>query len=117
MEGIPEIKVEEFYTTGKVMYLVKEALLKQEKILITAGTNSSPVATRAAENLVRFGYATFEDIKTLTEVRNDRRIIKLIIVLKKTSDFQKVYDQNVADNKKKEEEREKRAKEKTKDGK
>ena len=114
MEGIPEIKVEDFYTTGKVMYLAKEALLKEEKILISASTNSSPLATRAAENLVRFGYVTFEDIKTLTEVRNDKRIIKLLITVKKTSDFKKIYDQNEADNKKKKEEREK---EKTKDGK
>ena len=88
MEEIPEIKVEEYYYAKKVMHLVKEFLLKQERLNLVAGTNSSPIATRAAETLVKFGYVTFENIQTLTEVKNDRRSIKLIITLKKTSDFQ-----------------------------
>ena len=117
MEEIPEIKVEEYYYAKKVMHLVKEFLLKQERLNLVAGTNSSPIATRAAETLVKFGYVTFENIQTLTEVKNDRRSIKLIITLKKTSDFQKIYDQNKEEIKKKEQEREQREKEKTKHGK
>ena len=110
MEEIPELRVEDYYHAKKVMFLAKEMLLKQEKLNLVAGTNSSPIATRAAENLVRFGYVSFENIQTLTEVRNDRRNIKLIITLKKTSDFQKVYDENEAKRKNREEEGEKKSK-------
>ena len=117
MEEIGEIRVEEYDHAKKIMYLAKEMLLNKERINIIAGTNSSPIATKAAQNLVRFGYVIFENIQTLTEVKNDRRFIKLILTIKKTSDFKKIYDQNKEDNKKKEEEREKQQKTTTKDGK
>ena len=110
MEQIHEIRVEEYDRPNRIMSLAKEFLLKNEKVNIIAGTNSSPSASKAAESLVRFGYVTIENIQTLTEVRNDRRNIKLIISLKKTNDFQKIYDQNKEDIKKKEEERAKNEK-------
>ena len=50
-------------------------------------------------------------------MENDRRFIKLIITIKKTSDFQKIFDANEEEVKKKKEKREKQAKEKTKEGK
>ena len=115
MEEIGEIRVEEYDHAKKIMYLAKEMLLNKERINIIAGTNSSPIATKAAQNLVRFGYVTFENIQTLTEVKNDRRFIKLIITIKKTSDFKKIYDANKEEVKKKQEERQ--AKEKTTEGK
>ena len=114
MEEIPELKVEEYYHARKVMHLAKEFLLKNERLNLISGTITSPIASRASESLVRFGYVTIENIQTLTEVRNERRNIKLIITLKKTSDFQKIYDQNKEDIKKKEEEREHHTKEKEK---
>ena len=115
MEEIPELKVEEYYHARKVMHLAKELLLKNEKLNLVSGTNTSPIASRASESLVRFGYVTIENIQTLTEVKNDRRNIKLIITLKKTSDFQKIYDENKEEIKKKEQEREQQAKEKEKE--
>ena len=110
MEQIHEIRVEEYDRANRVMNLVKEFLLKNEKVNIVAGTNSSPAASKAAESLGRYGYVTIENIQTLTEVNNNRRNIKLIISLKKTNDFQKIYDQNKEDIKKKEEERAKKEK-------
>ena len=110
MEQINEIRVEEFDRANRVMNLVKEFLLKNERVNIVAGTNSSPAASKAAESLVRYGYVTIENIQTLTEVKNNRRTIKLIISVKKTNDFQKIYDQNKEDIKKKEEERAKNEK-------
>ena len=104
---IKEYKVEEFDNAKKVMYYVKEILLSTEKINIVSGTKSSAVATRAAETLVRLGYVTFDNVQTLTEVRNDRRNIRLIITLKKTSNFQKLYKENEEEKKKKQAEREK----------
>ena len=111
---IKELYVSEYETGKKVMYLAKELLIANEKINITATTNSSATASRAAETLVRLGYVTFDNIQTLTEIRNDRRSIKLIITLKKTANFQKLYDENQQFKKEKEAEREKEAKEKTK---
>ena len=143
MEAIGELEVKEYDHVKRVMHLAKDLLLSQERLNLIAGTNSSPTATKAAENLyyrdaqvailtyditnsapvatvsaenlVRFGYVTIENIQTLTEVKNDRRFIKLIITIKKTSDFKKIYDANKEEVKKKQEERQ--AKEKTTEGK
>ena len=114
MAEIPELKVEEYYHPRKVMHLAKEFLLKNERLNLVSGTITSPIASRASESLVRFGYVTIENIQTLTEVRNERRNIKLIITLKKTNDFHKIYDQNKEDIKKKEKERENQTKDKEK---
>ena len=117
MEEKGEITVEEHEHPRRIMKLAKTFLLNRDSLNIIAGTNSSPIATKAAETLTRYGYVTIENIKTLTEVRNDKRFIKLIITIKKTPDFKKIYDENEADTKRKAEEKEKLAKEKTKDGK
>ena len=109
---IKEYKVEEYDNTKRVMYLVKEILKSSDRINIIAGTKSSAVGTRAAETLVRFGYVTFENIQSLTEVKNDRRSIRLIITLKKTGDFDKLYKENEEERKKKQAEREKETKKK-----
>ena len=102
-----ELKVEEYDNAKKVMYLAKELLLNGEKMNLIGTTKSSPIATRAAETLVRLGYVTFDNIQTLTDVRNDRRSIKLIITLKKTSNFDKLYKENQEERKKREAEKEK----------
>ena len=102
-----ELKVEEYDNAKKVMYLAKELLLNGEKMNLIGTTKSSPIATRAAETLVRLGYVTFDNIQTLTDVRNDRRSIKLIITLKKTSNFDKLYKENQEERKKREADREK----------
>ena len=101
-EEIPELAVEENYNYKKVIYLAKELLLTQEKLNIVSGINSSPIATRATQNMVRFGYVKYENIQTLTEVRNEKRFIKLIITLKRKSDFRKIYDENKKDKENKE---------------
>ena len=98
---IKEYKVGEHDHPRRVMYLVKEILINSERVNIIAGTKSSFVGSKAAETLVRFGYVTFEDIQTLTDVKNDRRSIKLIITLKKTADFEKLYKENEEERKKK----------------
>ena len=106
-----ELKVENFYHFKKVMYLAKELLLSNELLNLVSTTNSSSESTKAAEALVRLGYVTFENIQTLTEVKNDHRIIRLIITLKKTANFKKLYDENQEFKKQKESEREKESKE------
>ena len=112
MSEIKEYIVSDYDHPPKVMYLVKEILVSSEKINIISHTNSSVVATRAAESLVRFGYVTYENIQTITEIKNDRRSIKLIITLKKTSDFDKLYKENEKERKEKQAEKEKEKDEK-----
>ena len=111
---LKEYKVEVYDNTKKVMYHIKEILRSNEKIKVTANTNSSPIATRAVESLVRFGYVTYEDIQTLTDVNNNRRSIRLIITLKKTANFDKLYEENEQERKRKQEEKEKENKEASK---
>ena len=108
---IKELKVEEFYNFKKVMYLAKELLVSNELLNLIATTRSSSEATKAAEALARLGYVTFENVQTLTEVKNDHRVIRLIITLKKTANFKKLYDENQEFKKQKESEREKESKE------
>ena len=101
---IKELIVDEYEHPKKVMYLAKELLISAEKLKLVASTNSSPIATRAAETLVRLGYVTFDNIRTATEIQNGRKI-KLYITLKKTENFKKVYDENLKFKKEKEAER------------
>ncbi len=96
----------------RIIFLAKEILNSNEKIELIASTGSAPAATRAADNLVRLGYVTFENIQTSTEIHEGRRI-KLIITLKKTANFQKLYDENQKLKKQRKEEREKEEEGKT----
>ena len=114
MSEIKEYIVSEHDHPPKVMYYVKEILVSSDKINIIAFTNSSVVDTRAAESLVRFGYVTYENIQTKTEIKNDRRSIRLIITLKKTGNFEKLYKENEKERKEKQSEREKEEKKETK---
>ena len=105
-EEIPELTVEENDNYKKVIYLAKELLLTQERLNIVSGSNSCHIATKATQNLVRFKYVKYENIQTLTEVRNEKRIIKLIMTLKRKSDFRKIYDENKPVKKNKKEDKE-----------
>ena len=94
-EGSNEIKVLPIDNSKKVMYNSKNILAKYDEIELTAGTGGSPVAVRAAENLVRLGYVVYESIKTDTILSNSgRRRTKLTIRLKKTNDYQKLFEEN-----------------------
>ena len=95
------------------MILAKELLTNNEKLNLIASTKSAPAATIAAENLVRLGYVTFENIQTVTEIQDGRRI-KLIITLKKTANFKKLFDENEKLRQQKKEEREKEKEKKEK---
>ena len=101
---IKEYIVEEYDKHRRVMYHVKEFLKSNDIVNITSSTKSSPNATRAAESLARLGYVTLENIQTITDVSNNRRRIKLIITVKKTANFDKLYKENEEERKKREEE-------------
>ena len=104
---IKELRVAEYDHPKKVIYLTKELLLSSEQINLVASTSSAATASRAAETLVRLGYVTYANIQTVTDVKNDRRSTKLIITLKKTNNFEKLYKENEEVRKQKEAEKQK----------
>ena len=112
LEEIKEIRVPIYEKPKNIIFQIKTLLLNNDIINIISTTNSSGVACRAADKLVRYGYVTIENIRTTTDIENYKRISKLIITIKKTKDFQKLYDlyednkkqreQNIKENKKEE---------------
>ena len=109
MSEIKELRVAEYDYHKKIIYLAKEMLLNSEQINLVSSTKSCPTAARAAETLVRLGYVTYANVQTLTDVRNDRRTTKLIITVKKTDNFEKLYKENEEFKKQKDAERQKEA--------
>ena len=91
---IKQLFVSSYDSHKRIMFLAKEQLTNNEKLSLIASTGSAPATTIAAENLVRLGYVTFENIQTDTEIQDGKRKIKLIITLKKTANFQKLFDEN-----------------------
>ena len=92
---------------GKAMFHVKELLQANESIDITAGSRLSEVAIRVATTLERLGYITITNIQTLTLVEEGKRNIKLIISVKKTADFDKLFKEHEEQRKLREEQRQK----------
>ena len=105
MSDIKDLRVAHFDSAPKIMYLAKEMLLSSETINISSTTNSASIGARAAENLVRFGYVTYENIKTETIIENNRKRTRFIVTIKKTPQFEKLYNENAELRKKKDEER------------
>ena len=78
----------------KVMYFAKEMLLTSNEINIKGTTNSAGVAARAAEIMSRLNYVKIENIQTTTTVEDGKRKSLLIITLKKSEIFEKLYKEN-----------------------
>ena len=89
-----EIRITENETSKRAVYLIKEYLLKNDYVDVVSGPAGSSLSVRAAESLVRLGYATYEKVKTDTTLFNGVRKTKLIIRLRRTNNFQALYDEN-----------------------
>ena len=107
MSEIKELRVAQYDNPKKTMYLAKELLLTTDKINISGTTNSATIVARSAEGLVRFGYVTYDNVKTETIIENNKKRIKFIVTIKKTNEFDRLYKENEENRKKKEEERKK----------
>ncbi len=103
-----ELRVGATENAKRIMYLAKEFLLNNETIDVVSGTAGAIHATRAAEGLVRLKYVTYSNIKTETNIINDRRRTRLVITLKKTNQFTKLYEENEANKKRLQEEKAKK---------
>ena len=102
-----EYRVSGNENAGRAMFHIKEMLQSNETMEITAGTKSSEIAVRAVTTLERLGYITIQNIQTLTILEDGRRIIKLIVSVKKTAGFDKLFKEHEEERKKREEQRQK----------
>ncbi len=94
-------------TTRTVVYEAKKLLLTQDSIEVYSGTFGAQTVAQAVEQLVRLKYVTVQDVRSETNVHEGSRRIKFVMRIQKTANFQKLYDENEANRKTKEEERQK----------
>ena len=88
-------------------YLVREFLKERNEVSVVSNFKGAFLVTRVCNYLAMNNFAEIADIKTYTEVFEDKRRIKFEILLKKSKDFDKVYAENEERKKKLIEEREK----------
>lgn len=88
-------------------YLVREFLKDRSEVTVVSNFRGAFLVTNVCRYLASNNYAEIVDIKTLTEVSDDRRKIKIEVLLKKSKDFDKVYAENEERKKRFAEEREK----------
>ncbi len=107
-QDIKELRVGQGESVKRIIYLAKEFLLKAECIDVVAGTSTAPYASRSCETLVRLNYVTYGNLRTETNIVNGKRKTRMVARINKTSQFQALYDENEANRKKKEAERQER---------
>ena len=79
------------------MYVVKQVLRYRETCDIRARPLGAAQVVRVAEALKRLGYITYEKYFTSTVVDKERLQRFITVKVKKTKDFQKLYDQREAE--------------------
>lgn len=78
----------------KAMYLVKTALKEKGDLTLVTSVYNSLNLIRLSENLERLNYIKISSVETKTIVINGRRKVNLNVVVKKTSDFNTLYEEN-----------------------
>ena len=79
------------------MYVVKQVLKTRETCDIRARPLGAAQVVRVAEALKRLGYITYEKYYTQTLVDKERLQRFIVVKVKKTKDFQKLYDAREAE--------------------
>ena len=82
------------------MYIVKEALKTKQTVNIRARPIGAAQVVRVSEALKRLGYITYQKYYTTTEVVENRIQRYLVVTVKKTNEFQKLYDKREEERKK-----------------
>ena len=90
------------------MYVVKQALKSKEQVDIRARPLGAAQVVRVAEALKRLGYITYEKYFTHTVVTDGRLQRFITVTVKKTENFQKLYDAREEERKKMLESKEKK---------
>ena len=106
-ESIKEFIVAAHDNHKKIMHILKEFLVPNNQINVISSTNSAGNASKAVETLAKLGYVAYDNIKTETNIDNNRRKTRLIITIHKTKDFDRLYKENEEKRKQFEEERKK----------
>ncbi len=94
------------------MYVVKQVLKTKDTCDIRARPLGAAQVVRVAEALKRLGYITYEKYFTQTVIDKERLQRFIVVKVKKTKDFQKLYDQREAERAKLIEEKEKKVEKK-----
>ena len=79
------------------MYVVKQVLKSRESCEIRARPLGAAQVVRVAEALKRLGYITYEKYFTSTIIDKERLQRFITVKVKKTKDFQKLFDQREAE--------------------
>ena len=90
------------------MYVVKQVLRTRETVDIRARPLGAAQVVRVAEALKRLGYITYVKYWTTTTVTEGRLQRYIIVSVKKTKEFQKLFDSREEERKKMLEEQEKK---------
>ena len=82
------------------MYVVKQALKSKEQVDIRARPLGAAQVVRVAEALKRLGYITYVKYFTSTTIDNGRLQRFITVTVKKTKDFDRLYEAREAERKK-----------------
>ena len=96
------------------MYVVKQVLKTRNTVDIRARPLGAAQVVRVAEALKRLGYITYEKYYTTTIVADGRLQRYIVVTVKKTPNFQKLFDEREAERTKMLEAKEKEKKEEKK---
>lgn len=79
---------------SKSMYHIKKFLKDKEELTVRSHSTESLSTLIICERLVKMNYVTMSNIQTSTELFKGRRKINIKITLKKTSDFDKLMEED-----------------------
>lgn len=82
------------------MYVVKRVLKHKESIEIRARPSAAAQVVRVCEALKRLGYITYTGCSTVSIIQDDVLQRFLIVKVKKTNQFDKLYDDREVERKK-----------------
>ncbi len=82
------------------MYVVKRVLKHKEKIEIRARPSAAAQVVRVCEALKRLGYITYVNYSTVSQIEKDVLQRFLVVSVKKTQGFDKLYDDREVERKK-----------------
>ena len=96
------------------MYVVKQVLKTKEKIDVRARPSGAAQVVRVVEALKRLGYITYVKYETTTVIEDGKLRRFIVVTVKKTKDFEKLFNEREAERTKFLEEKKKKDEEKKK---
>ena len=79
------------------MYVIKQVLKNRENVDVRAGPLGAAQAIRCVEALKRLGYITYSKYYTTSDITDGRLKKYIIVKVKKTKDFQKLFNEREAE--------------------